>query len=110
MPAGGDPHGKMVDCWLMDLEAKIALIAERLSKAYTVTVLTGAGVSAASGIPTFRGTDGMWREFIAEDLASPDAFVRDPKLVWEWYDWRRQMIAAAKPNRAHEVLAQWSKL
>lgn len=94
----------------MDLEAKIALIAQKLSKAYTVTVLTGAGVSSPSGIPTFRGTDGMWRNFQADDLATPDAFVRDPKLVWEWYDWRRQLVAAAKPNRAHEVLAAWSKI
>jgi NAD-dependent deacetylase len=73
-----------------------------------VTVLTGAGVSAASGVPTFRGPDGLWRSFRAEDLATPEAFARDPRLVWEWYDWRRQRIAACEPNPAHHVLADWS--
>jgi len=53
-------------------------------------VLTGAGVSAASGVPTFRGADGLWNNFKPESLATPQAFARDPRLVWEWYDWRRQ--------------------
>ena len=73
-----------------------------------VTVLTGAGVSAASGVPTFRGADGLWRRHRPEDLATPDAFARDPRLVWEWYDWRRQRIAACAPNDAHHVLARWA--
>ncbi len=73
-----------------------------------VTVLTGAGVSAASGVPTFRGEDGLWRRYRADELATPGAFERDPGLVWEWYDWRRQRIAACRPNAAHEVLARWS--
>jgi NAD-dependent deacetylase len=83
--------------------------AERLSAARRVTVLTGAGVSAASGIPTFRGAGGLWKKFRAEDLATPGAFVRDPRTVWEWYDWRRQLVAKARPNPAHETIAAWSR-
>jgi NAD-dependent deacetylase len=83
-------------------------LARRVRQATRVTVLTGAGVSAASGVPTFRGAGGLWRNFRAEDLASPDAFARDPSLVWEWYDWRRGQIAACAPNAAHEVLAGWT--
>lgn len=70
--------------------------------------MTGAGVSAASGVPTFRGSGGLWRSFRAEDLATPEAFARDPATVWEWYDWRRQTIAACQPNRTHAVLASWA--
>jgi NAD-dependent deacetylase len=70
-----------------------------------VTVLTGAGVSAESGVPTFRGADGLWRQYRAEDLATPEAFRRDPGLVWEWYDWRRQLIVRCQPNPAHHALA-----
>ena len=78
-----------------------------LAGASGVTVLTGAGVSAESGIPTFRGAGGLWRNFRATDLATPAAFARDPKLVWEWYDWRRGLVAAAEPNPAHRALAAW---
>ncbi len=74
-----------------------------------ITALTGAGVSAASGIPTFRGPDGLWKKVRAETLATPEAFENDPKLVWEWYDWRRGMITSARPNAAHEVLARWTR-
>jgi NAD-dependent deacetylase len=69
-----------------------------------VVVLTGAGISAESGVPTFRGTDGLWRNFRPEDLATPEAFARDPKLVWEWYAWRREVVAGCDPNAAHRVL------
>ena len=79
---------------------------ERLRNASAVAVLTGAGISAESGIPTFRGAGGLWRSFRAEDLATPEAFARDPKLVWEWYDWRRGLIAAAQPNAGHRALAE----
>ncbi len=72
--------------------------------------LTGAGVSAESGIPTFRGADGLWKKYRAEDLATPEAFEADPRLVWEWYDWRRQIIAKAKPNPAHLALAECPRL
>lgn len=74
-----------------------------------MTALTGAGVSAASGVPTFRGAGGLWKSHRPEDLATPEAFDRDPRLVWEWYEARRQAIAACRPNRAHEVLAIWSR-
>jgi NAD-dependent deacetylase len=79
---------------------------EWLRAASAVAVLTGAGVSAESGIPTFRGAGGLWRQFRAEELATPEAFERDPRLVWEWYDWRRGLIAAAQPNPAHHALAE----
>jgi len=71
-----------------------------------IVVLTGAGISAESGIPTFRGKDGLWNRYNPMDLATPEAFQRDPKLVWEWYNWRRQLIAKAEPNRAHRILAE----
>jgi NAD-dependent deacetylase len=69
--------------------------------------LTGAGISAESGVPTFRGAEGLWRTYRAEDLATPDAFRRDPRLVWEWYLWRRSRIAAARPNPGHLALARF---
>ncbi|MFN2290134.1 MAG: SIR2 family NAD-dependent protein deacylase [Anaerolineae bacterium] len=72
----------------------------------SVTVLTGAGISAESGVPTFRGEGGLWRNYRAEDLATPQAFRRDPALVWEWYDWRRGLVGACQPNAAHETLAE----
>ena len=87
----------------------IDALAARLRRARRVTVLTGAGVSAASGVPTFRGPGGLWRSFRAEDLATPHAFASDPSLVWEWYEWRRAAIAACVPNAAHDVLAQWTR-
>ncbi len=78
---------------------------QRLSRAERVVVLTGAGVSAESGVPTFRGPEGLWRQYRAEDLATPEAFRRDPKLVWEWYNWRRQLIAKCEPNPVHHSIA-----
>jgi NAD-dependent deacetylase len=79
---------------------------EWLRTASRAAALTGAGISAESGIPTFRGTGGLWRNFRPEDLATPEAFARDPKTVWEWYDWRRGLIRDAKPNLGHYALAQ----
>jgi len=76
-----------------------------LAEAGSVAVLTGAGVSAESGIPTFRGDAGLWKQYRPEELATPEAFRRNPKLVWEWYDWRRCRIAEAAPNPAHYALA-----
>jgi NAD-dependent deacetylase len=84
-------------------------IVDRLRTARTITAFTGAGISAASGIPTFRGEDGLWRKVRSETIATPEAFAHDPKLVWEWYDWRRQMILDVSPNAAHEVLARWTR-
>jgi NAD-dependent deacetylase len=72
----------------------------------SIVALTGAGISAESGVPTFRGEDGLWKQYRAEDLATPQAFSRDPTLVWEWYDWRRGLIASCEPNAAHRTLAR----
>ena len=72
-----------------------------------VFVLTGAGISAESGIATFRGSGGLWRDYRFEDVASPQAWRRDPQLVWEFYSMRRLAAARAKPNAAHLALAQW---
>jgi NAD-dependent deacetylase len=69
-------------------------------------VLTGAGISAESGIPTFRGAAGLWKQFRPEELATPEAFARDPLLVWEWYQWRRGLIAQAQPNGGHLALVE----
>src|SRR4051812_35791080 len=86
----------------------LAALAHRLRGARRVAILTGAGVSAASGVPTFRGANGLWRRYRPEDLATARAFARDPALVWEWYAWRRAAIAACAPNPAHVVIARWS--
>ena len=77
-----------------------------IADANSIVVLTGAGISAESGVPTFRGDGGLWRNFRPEDLATPEAFERDPLLVWEWYDWRRQLIAGVQPNAGHKALAR----
>jgi NAD-dependent protein deacetylase/lipoamidase len=86
----------------------MALLQARqwLAEAQAVAVLTGAGISAESGIPTFRGSGGLWKQFRPEDLATPEAFARDPRLVWEWYNWRREVIAKARPNAAHYALVR----
>jgi NAD-dependent deacetylase len=84
-------------------------LAARIAAAGRLTILTGAGVSAASGVPTFRGADGLWRRYRPEELATPEAFARDPHLVWEWYAWRREKIGACQPNAAHDVIAEWSR-
>ena len=71
-----------------------------------LAVLTGAGISAESGVPVFRGAAGLWNSFRPEDLGTPSAFARDPHLVWRWYDWRRGLIAAAEPNPGHRALVE----
>jgi NAD-dependent deacetylase len=88
------------------MTAEIARVRERVAAARHVAVLTGAGMSAESGVPTFRGPDGLWRNYRAEDLATPQAFARDPNLVWAWYDWRRGLIAGCRPNPGHTALAE----
>ncbi len=90
----------------MGTGSTLDLVRHKLSVARSVTVLTGAGISADSGVPTFRGTDGLWRQYRAEDLATPEAFARDPRLVWEWYNWRRELIATKRPNPAHATVAE----
>ncbi|QDT38893.1 SIR2 family NAD-dependent protein deacylase [Stratiformator vulcanicus] len=84
-------------------------ISSRISSAGFVAILTGAGVSAPSGVPTFRDPGGLWRNYRPEDLATPEAFARDPKLVWEWYELRRAGIAKCLPNAAHRVIAEWQR-
>ena len=91
------------------LDERIQQVRGRLADSRRITVLTGAGVSAASGVPTFRGAGGLWRNRQAQQLATPEAFEHDPALVWEWYAWRRQVISGCAPNAAHEVIAQWSE-
>lgn len=74
-----------------------------------VLALCGAGLSAASGLPTFRGADGLWRNYDPTALATPGAFRRDPALVWLFYAWRRHMALKALPNRGHFALAELAK-
>jgi NAD-dependent deacetylase len=85
-----------------DLDSARAALTESTS----VVALTGAGISAESGIPTFRGPDGLWRNHSPERLATPEAFAGNPRLVWEWYDWRRGIIRQAEPNAGHRALAE----
>lgn len=82
---------------------------EALEQATHVVALTGAGISAESGIPTFRGPGGLWRTYSPLQLAAPEAFERDPRLVWEWYDWRRGLSRKAKPNAGHIALAEFER-
>lgn len=89
-------------------EAK-AEFRDLLHKAQNVVVLTGAGASAESGIPTFRGAGGLWRTFRAPELASPDAFARNPSLVWEFYSYRREVVLTKEPNKAHYAIAEFQK-
>jgi NAD-dependent protein deacetylase/lipoamidase len=90
----------------MSLDDQICLARAHLASAQSIAVLTGAGISADSGVPTFRGEDGLWRTYRAEDLATPEAFDHDPRIVWEWYNWRRELIATKSPNPAHFALAE----
>jgi len=92
------------------MEAKLSNLILRarawLKEAANVTVLTGAGISAESGVPTFRGAAALWKQFRAEDLATPEAFRRDPLLCWEWYNWRRAVLSTVRPNPGHYALAE----
>jgi NAD-dependent deacetylase len=86
--------------------AMIGQVGERLRGARSVFVLTGSGISAESGLPTFRGVGGLWRTHRVEALASPEGFARDPRLVWTWYNERRAAHARAEPNPAHHAIAE----
>ncbi|MCP4631578.1 MAG: NAD-dependent deacylase [candidate division Zixibacteria bacterium] len=81
-------------------------LVNAMKTAKRVAVLTGAGVSAESGVPTFRGDDGLWKKFRPEELANFDAFMRNPDLVWEWYQYRRSMIYDIEPNPGHYAIAE----
>lgn len=94
----------------MNVDSDLDAVCDILLAAKSICFLTGAGISAESGIPTFRGEEGLWRKYRAEQLATPMAFIQDPKLVWEWYDWRRGIIASKEPNPGHKVLVEWEKL
>ena len=92
----------------MSVAAELASARRRIAAARSVFVLTGAGISAESGVPTFRGAGGYWRERSFQELASPAGFAADPALVWAWYRERRRTVAACEPNAAHRALAAWS--
>ncbi len=85
------------------LREALALVRD----ARRVVALTGAGISAESGVPTFRDAGGLWRTYRPEDLATPEALARDPHTVWEWYDHRRSFLATCEPNPAHRALARF---
>jgi len=86
-----------------------ALIS-KIGKAHRVVAFTGAGISAESGVPTFRGNEGIWAKFKPEELANMDAFLRNPEMVWEWYAARKKVIAEVKPNPGHYALAEMEKI
>lgn len=90
----------------MEANTTIHDAARVLSKAKSVAVLTGAGVSAESGVPTFRASDGLWEGHRIEDVASPDGFRRNPGLVWQFYNGRRANVSRVSPNPGHDALAQ----
>ena len=85
-------------------------VAERVRGAERAVVLTGAGVSAESGLSTFRGQEGLWSRFRPEEMATPEAFSRDPEAVWQWYGWRFGQVAGAEPNAGHRALVRFAAL
>lgn len=85
-------------------------LVEAIVKADAICVLTGAGMSAESGVPTFRGNEGLWNGRRPEELASPSAFHRDPATVWEFYDWRRTLLSKCAPNDGHRALARLEEI
>ncbi len=84
-------------------------LKQKIKQSHQIAVLTGAGISAESGIPTFRGQNGFWKNYRPEELATPEAFQRDPILVWEWYEMRREICQNANPNSGHLALAELEK-
>lgn len=84
-------------------------VADAISKSDYFVALTGAGISKESNVPTFRGEDGLWRQYNAMELATPSAFAKNPSLVWEWYAWRQKLIGECEPNPAHKTLALWEQ-
>ena len=91
------------------MRSSVSAAREAVQRARSIAVLTGAGVSAESGIPTFRSNGGYWQTHRFQDLATPEGFLRDPKLVWTWYEERRRNIAATEPNAGHKALAALEK-
>jgi NAD-dependent deacetylase len=82
---------------------------QKLRESNRLVVMTGAGVSAESGVPTFRGKDGLWKNHRPQQLATPQAFEKDPELVWEWYHWRRKVVREVLPNPAHHAIVELEK-
>src|SRR5580698_6877721 len=95
------PEAANVPCCTLSTMGDIEQAREWIAQAKSLAVLTGAGISAESGVPTFRGAGGLWKDYKPEELATPEAFAKNPKLVWEWYNWRRELIAKAQPNAGH---------
>lgn len=93
----------------MEDQKKIEELKGRLLKCKNLVVFTGAGISKESGIPTFRDADGLWKNFRVEELATPEAFERDPVRVWEWYLWRKEKIGQCKPNDCHFLVSKWER-
>jgi len=89
--------------------AELESFQQYLKSSNRILALVGAGLSASSGLPTFRGAGGLWRTHEAMELATPEAFKEDPALVWQFYSYRRHMALNAKPNRAHYALAELSR-
>jgi len=84
-------------------------IAQLMIRCRRCVVLTGAGISAESGVPTFRGKEGLWGKFKPEELATMEAFGANPEIVWEWYNWRRSLMSDVKPNPGHHALTELAK-
>jgi NAD+-dependent protein deacetylase sirtuin 5 len=93
----------------MPAQTDFESFSEHLRNSTRILALCGAGLSQASGLPTFRGAGGLWRTHVATDLATPEAFETDPGLVWQFYSYRRHMALMAKPNAAHYALAELAR-
>lgn len=98
-----------MSCATMNTADPVSEARVVLASAKRILILTGAGISAESGVPTFRGEGGYWRNRSFQDLANPKAFAEDPRLVWDWYLMRRQTVAECLPNAAHQALARWAE-
>lgn len=86
-------------------------LVEDIRTARSIVALTGSGISAESGVPTFRDAQtGLWARYDPQQLATPEAFMRDPDLVWEWYEWRRELVDRAEPNPGHHALVELERL
>jgi NAD-dependent deacetylase len=91
------------------MSSELDKVVELVRTSEYILALTGAGISKESNVPTFRGEDGLWRNYDPMELATPQAFEKNPKLVWEWYSWRQNLIRECRPNPAHMVLASWEE-
>jgi NAD-dependent deacetylase len=95
---------------MQDSESLLTAAVGRLRSARHVVVMTGAGISAESGVPTFRDAQtGLWARFKPEELATPEAFADDPARIWEWYEWRRELVRRAEPNPGHRALVELAR-